>query len=297
MLKCGSCGAPFPEAGLQFRCPVCGGLFEFAPFPTLDPAITEPDLPGLWRYRHSFGLPTNAPVVSLGEGDTPLSVASDDDQVFFKAEYQNPTGSHKDRGAAIMASLLAAHNITEAVEDSSGNAGAAFAAYAARAGLRAKVFIPDYAAGPKRAQIGAYGAEVVRILGPRSKTSEAVLRAAEQGAVYASHAHYPHLLTGMATIAYELVEQLGQAPEVVVAPVGQGSLLYGIGLGFENLLRAGQIKRLPQTRGRPGRSLCTSLGRSHRWRGGIGLGHRARNIRGGCPHPKPLTRRSAAADG
>jgi threonine synthase len=246
MIKCSNCGLAYPDEGLPFRCPVCSGVFEFAPFPALNPDQIEFDLPGFWRYRHSFGLPDNAPVISLGEGDTPLSQAVADDQVYYKAEYQNPTGSHKDRGAAIMTSLLVAKGIDEAVEDSSGNAGSAFAAYAARAGIRARVFVPDYASGPKRTQIEAYGAEVVRIMGPRSKTSEAVLRASEKGAVYASHAYFPHLLGGFATVAYEVTSQLGQTPEVIVAPVGQGGLLYGIGLGFENLLQAGMIDRVPK---------------------------------------------------
>ena len=110
-----------------------------------------------------------------------------------------------------------------ALEDSSGNAGASFAAYAARAGVRAKVFIPDAAAGPKRKQIEAYGAEVIRIPGLRSNAAEAALNAAAGGEVYASHAYLPFGLSGYATIAYEIFRQLGQAPGSVIAPVGQGN--------------------------------------------------------------------------
>jgi threonine synthase len=135
--------------------------------------------------------------------------------------------------------------VDSAVEDSSGNAGASFAAYAARAGLKARVYVPDSASGPKRAQIEAYGAEVVRIMGPRSNTAEAVRRAADDGAVYASHAYLPFNLPGYATIAYELAEQLGEAPGTVITPAGQGGLLLGIARGFEALLKAGVIERMP----------------------------------------------------
>jgi threonine synthase len=182
----------------------------------------------------------------LGEGGTPLvGVKIGEGSVFFKCEYLNPTGSFKDRGSSVLASVLLAAGVHEAVEDSSGNAGSSFAAYAARAGLSVRVFVPDDASPVKRAQMEAYGAQVVRILGPRSATSEAVLEAVAQGAVYASHAYWPIGQAGMATIAYELFEQLGRSPGAVVMPVGQGTLLLGLAAGFEALLRAGVVDRTP----------------------------------------------------
>jgi threonine synthase len=135
--------------------------------------------------------------------------------------------------------------VTEAVEDSSGNAGASFAAYAAQAGIRARIFIPASAGGPKRKQIEAYGAELIPIQGPRSEAAAAVIEAARQGAVYASHAYLPHGISGYATIAYELLDQIGQAPGAVICPAGQGNLLLGIGLGFKSLQKASKIDRLP----------------------------------------------------
>jgi threonine synthase len=185
-------------------------------------------------------------MVTLGEGNTPLLWREAfGRQVAFKLEYLNPSGSYKDRGSAVLVSFLCSRGVQSAVEDSSGNAGASFAAYAARAGMRARVFVPDYASGPKRLQIEAYGAEVVRILGPRSKATEAVLRATQRGEVYASHAYMPFGLAGYATIAYELFEQIGRAPGAVVAPVGQGNLLLAIGRGFAALHSAGLIAQLP----------------------------------------------------
>lgn len=245
---CVSCRRPYPETGNPHRCPSCGGIYDFA-----EPLRYEPDAPsageprrGLDRYRRAFPLGQADPFLTLGEGGTPLiEVDVGGKGVHFKCEQLNPTGSFKDRGMAVLVSALAAEGVTAAVEDSSGNAGASFAAYSARAGIEAHVFVPDYASGPKRDQIEAYGAQVVRILGPRSAASEAVLKEAKQGAIYASHAYLPHGLAGMATMAFELCEQLGEAPGSLVVPVGQGTLFLGAYRGFQALRAQEIIERLP----------------------------------------------------
>ena len=265
--RCSSCGREYPREALPFRCAVCGGHYDLA-----DPLRYAPILvPGLERYRNSFPLPPGARLLSLGEGGTPLvGQEIEGKRVFFKCEYLNPTGSFKDRGTAVLISALAAAQVREAIEDSSGNAGASFAAYAARAGIRAKVFMPDSASGPKRAQIEAYGAEVVSILGPRSEAAQAVVRAAEAGSVYASHAYLPQILAGMATFAFELVEQLGRAPAALLLPVGQGTLLLGAYLGFQALARQKLIQQLPQLIGVQARA-CAPLWAVHE-AGMAGLG-------------------------
>jgi threonine synthase len=259
MLACANCRRPYPEDQTPYRCPVCGGLYDFVHFPEFDPTQIEDSQPGIWRFRHVLGLPGAAPTITLGEGDTPLVWCDAfGSPVAFKLEFCNPTGSFKDRGSAALVSFLVARGVTDAVEDSSGNAGASLAAYAAAADLRARVFIPDYASGPKRAQITAYGAEIVSVPGPRSNAAEAVQQAAAQGAVYASHAYLPQGILGYATIAYELFEQLGRAPGTVIAPVGQGSLLLGIGRGFMALQRAGLISDTPRLVGVQA-SVCAPL--------------------------------------
>ena len=167
-------------------------------------------------------------------------------RVHFKLEYLQPTGSFKDRGMTVTFTALRASGVTESLEDSSGNAGAAFAGYAARAGIKARVFVPAAAAGPKRAQIAAYGAEVVAVDGPRSQAAEAALAAVKAGAHYGSHIYNPIGLAGNATAAYEIWEQLGHAPDLVVLPVGHGTLLLGLHRGFKALRAAGLIERLPR---------------------------------------------------
>ena len=222
------------------------GIYDFSQFP----AYKEPGNPvrsrGLWLYRDSLGLPGNAPVVTLGEGNTPLlSSQFNGRPVYFKMEGHNPTGSYKDRGSAVLTSFLRSRGVTSAVEDSSGNAGASLAAYCARGGISVSVFIPETASGPKRWQIEMYGAEVHRIPGARANAAQAALKAAESGNIYASHAYMPFGFTGIATIAYEIFHQLGTVPGTYSAPVGHGGLLYGIMLGFEALHKSGANKVLP----------------------------------------------------
>lgn len=244
---CTNCKRPYPDDLIPYRCTVCGGLFDFEAFPVYDPKVVDYTQPGIWRYRHAFGLSETVRPVSLGEGGTPLVWDTYQGlEIGFKCEFANPTGSFKDRGTALLTAFISARGALEAVEDSSGNAGASFAAYAARAGLKARIFVPDSASGPKRFQIEAYGAEVVRIMGPRSNASDAVRRAADAGAVYASHGYLPYNLPGYATAAYEVYEQMGgRAPGTLIIPAGQGGLLLGMIRGFQSLQKSGLIKVLP----------------------------------------------------
>lgn len=242
-VACLNCARGYPVDGIVYCCPRCGGIFD-------DPAPLqwkEPDrrASGVWRYiEPPGGLPAG---VSLGEGSTALvGVDLGRRRVFFKCEYANPTGSFKDRGSAVLVSLLVARGIGAAIEDSSGNAGASFAAYAARARIRARVFVPASASGPKRAQLEAYGAEVIPVAGSRADAALAAVRAVEQGEVYASHAYLPQNLEGYATCAYEMVDQLGKAPGTVLVPVGQGGLLLGLARGFVALARGGRIQTSPR---------------------------------------------------
>lgn len=232
---CLSCGCPYPDQGLPHRCPDCGGVFS------VDNIVYEPhlysksDLPGLWRYQSAFGLKDGALPVYLGEGDTPLvPVDHQGKQVFFKCEHLNPSGSFKDRQSAVLLSLLRTKGIHAVLEDSSGNAGASVAQYAAAAGVKAKIFIPSSSSGPKRQQIEMSEADVVLVDGPRANAARAVLEEQETtGVPYASHALLPFGLAAYATIAFEITEKLGRMPKRVFAPIGHGSLFLGLLLGFE----------------------------------------------------------------
>jgi threonine synthase len=246
MMLCSNCQSSYPEIEVPHRCPLCGGIYEFSKKPAFHVDQVDGGLPGIWRYQHTFPLPDQAPIVSLGEGNTPIVWRKAfGREIGFKLEFLNPTGSFKDRGTALLVSFLRNRGVAAAVEDSSGNAGASFAAYAAATGIEPTVYVPSYASGPKRTQIEIYGAKVVSVPGKRSNTAAAVQEAANKGSVYASHVYFPHDVYGYATIAYEIYEQLGAAPGAVITPTGQGSLLQGIGMGFDALFRAGLVNRRP----------------------------------------------------
>lgn len=231
---CLSCGENYPPVGLPHQC-ACGGVFSVADLEYLPATDQSSSLPGMWGYKDAFGLDDGAEPSYLGEGATALVADMDHAQsVYFKCEHLNPSGSFKDRQSAVLISLLKARGINAILEDSSGNAGASVAQYAAAAGVKSHIFIPSSNAGPKRQQIELSGAKVNMVDGLRSMATAAVLKThAETGVPYASHALLPFGLVAYATIAFEIYESLGQMPEQVFAPIGHGSLFLGLLLGFE----------------------------------------------------------------
>ena len=207
--------------------------------------VSRPE--GVWRYREALGIQDPANIISLGEGATPLlDVPFDGCSGRLKLDYLFPTGSYKDRGSSVMLSKLKEWGVPEIIEDSSGNAGASIAAYAACAGIRASIYIPESTSAGKAAQIRLYGGNLVKIPGSRESTARAALRAARD-IFYASHNWSPYFLAGMKTAAYELAEQyLWEPPDWILAPVGGGSLLVGLHMGFRDLLNAGFIPSMPR---------------------------------------------------
>jgi threonine synthase len=231
----------------MYRC-ACGGAWEPVENSEFDPDSIQKDISSVWRYRNVFGLEALESPVSLGAGWTPLlSSEWEGNDATFKLEYISPTGSFKDRGTEVEMSYLKTVGVKQVVEDSSGNAGAAMAAYAARAGIHADIYAPDSASPAKLSQIQIYGAALHKIHGPRIEATKAVLKAVDGGAVYASHAYNPIYLLGQQSVAWEIWEQTdGKLPDAVVIPVGQCGLLMGAWLGFRRLLLAGVIEKLPR---------------------------------------------------
>jgi threonine synthase len=224
-------------------CPACGGTYDFAEVQYFPPAGTSER--GLRRYSAYFGLEAR-PFITLGEGQTPLLEDKIGERtVFHKMESLNPTGSYKDRGSVVLVNYLRTLKHQQVVEDSSGNAGASLAGYSARAGLSARIFVPENTSGAKKEQIEAYGAQLVRVPGPRANAAAAVIGAASRGVIYASHAFLPFGMLGISTIAFEIFEALGNIEMEVIAPIGHGNLLLGIIRGFESLKNAGLISRIP----------------------------------------------------
>jgi threonine synthase len=248
-LSCERCTATAAADKNLWRCAVCGGPLRWDVERCFDRGMIDRDATGLWRFAAALPMGRDE-AVSFGEAATPLiEVELEGRPVDCKLDFLLPSGSYKDRGAAVLISALRLLGATHAVEDSSGNAAAAIAAYSARAGIRCTVFAPAAASPGKLVQSSAYGAEVIRVEGSRDDVATAAMEAAarEPGATYASHNWHPFFIEGVKTWAFEVWEQLGnRAPDAVVVPVGSGSMLLGAHLAFGALRAAGEIDRLPR---------------------------------------------------
>lgn len=200
----------------------------------------------LWRYEAYLPVAAKE-AISLGEGFTPLlPINMKNKLVYIKQEQLFPTGSYKDRGATVLISLANSQRVTQVVQDSSGNAGCAIAAYAAHAGMGCEIYVPAKTAAAKLAQIRFYGAKLIKVEGSREDTAKAALKRAEH-VFYASHCYHPAFYEGTKTFAYEVCEQLNwKAPDAVVLPIGNGTLVIGCYLGFYHLLHSGIIDKMPR---------------------------------------------------
>ncbi len=242
MLRCPACGDEYED---RWRC-ACGHPLEFADRPHPDPF--GPDArEGLWAFTPFLPLEKH---VTLGEGYTPL-VDAPAWGASFKLEYVFPTGSFKDRGATTTLSRAVEVGADRVVEDSSGNAGAAIATYAARAGLDCSIYVPAAVKASKVRAIERAGGEVVRVEGSREDVTDACVAAVEGGeGWYASHAWNPAFFAGTATFAYELAHQRDwSVPDAVVLPVGHGTLFLGAYRGFRRLRDAGWTDGMPRLLG------------------------------------------------
>jgi threonine synthase len=247
-LQCRSCGRTY-ESGPDepWRCE-CGHALDFAERPL--PAASTPDVDlreGLWAFDEF--LPVD-PEVTLGEGWTPLADAPAWDAQ-FKLDYVFPSGSYKDRGAALTLSRAAELGVERIVEDSSGNAGAAIAQYAARAGIDADIYVPADVKPAKLDAIEAAGATPVPIEGSRQDVTDACTsEAVGDEAWYASHAWNPAFYAGTSTFALELAAQRDwTVPDAVVLPLGHGTLFLGAYRGFKALRDAGWTDSVPRLLG------------------------------------------------
>lgn len=245
-LKCYQCNQKYPIFDRRWRCD-CGGVLDIQFSPSLDESKVIQRAPNLWRYRDAIPLPEDAQPVSFSEGLTPLlPVVLSEKTLFVKQDYLFPSGSFKDRGATVLISLAKWLGVERVVEDSSGNAGCAIAAYCASAQIGCEIFVPSDTSPGKLAQIQRYGARLQLVPGSREDTAAAVMRAA-MNTYYASHSWNPFFFQGTKTWAYEVCEQLGwAAPDTVVLPAGNGTLLLGAAIGFRELASMGVTRRIPR---------------------------------------------------
>ena len=243
---CSRCGKREPATSRKPQCD-CGGLWDldYAP-PAFTAEGIDRDVWGMFRYHRYLPLPEGSwRDVSMGEGMTPI-IRLDED-VLLKMDYLMPTLSFKDRGAAVLAAHCRAIGVGRVVQDSSGNAGNAVAAYCARAGIACEIFVPEGTSPKKIDMIRASGATCTVVPGSRDHCAEVCReKVAKEGIFYANHVCNPFFYEGTKTYFYEVYEQLGRMPEHLLIPVGNGTLFLGAMLALEHLLRSGCIEKMPQ---------------------------------------------------
>jgi threonine synthase len=256
-LYCSACETCTTGSELASLCTSCG-----------QPWLTKVSVPvraqgvdhsarGLWRYRSVLPVIPGEPVVALGEGWTPMLEAPAFAQrigvgrLWIKDEGQNPTASFKARGMSLALTRARAFGVPGVTVPTAGNAGAAIAAYAAAAGLRARVYAPETTPPPILDTIIAFGAELILVeghIGDAGRASRAF--AAEHGWFDVSTLREPYRVEGMKTLGYEMAEQLGwRLPDAFVYPTGGGEGTIGIWKAIAEMRDAGWLSadvRLPK---------------------------------------------------
>jgi threonine synthase len=242
--RCGTCGETWPVPAAVWRCS-CGGLLELDG-PPATTIVGDVGRWSMWRYEPVLPPLRGWEKVTLGEGMTPVVTLGEGVRV--KVDFLNPTLSFKDRGAALLVTAAVALAADRVVADSSGNAGTAVAAYAARAGLEAEVWVPAGTSPGKLAAMRAHGADVRIADGDRAAAAvAAAARVEETGAYYASHVYQPLFAHGVKTLFLELWEQLGgRLPATLVLAAGNGTLVSGCAHAVADLRAAGLIAESPR---------------------------------------------------
>ena len=207
------------------------------------------------QYRDWLPVTGDVPVITLGEGATPLipaPVLSERTgcEVYLKVEGANPTGSFKDRGMTVAVSLAAAHGARAVICASTGNTSASAAAYAARGGLACAVLVPrgKIALG-KLAQALIHGAKLLQVDGNFDDCLELARKLAANYPVALVNSVNPDRLQGQKTAAFEIVEALGDAPDVHCLPVGNAGNISAYWMGYREYAKAGRATRTPRMLG------------------------------------------------
>lgn len=255
-LACTACGAQHESDRLQNVCTVCGkplsaqyDLARAARTLTKDALRTRPR--SLWRYEEVLPVLDRRQIVTLGEGWTPLLPAQrlaahlGFTELYIKDESLNPTGSFKARGMAVAVSKAKELGATKLAVPSAGNAAGALAAYAARAGLEAHIFMPVDTPRANIVESQQAGAHVTLINGLITDCgAEVAKRKVAEGWFDVSTLREPYRLEGKKTLGYELAEQLDwKLPDVILYPTGGGTGLIGMWKAFDELERLGWIGR------------------------------------------------------
>ena len=262
-LVCMECGTRHDASRYRIGCDACQGLLDVEyDAPASVKGRTVEGARGFARYLPMLPVQDPANLVSLGEGDTPLIPLPRAggviglNHLYGKLETCNPTNSFKDRGNAVQVSVLKETGVTRAADIAGGNAGHSFAAYCARAGIKFVGFAyrGGYTIdGPDNRKVQAIvqtGAEMHWVEGDRQDCQEAMNRYCEDtGTLNMIYGRNAYFIEGNKTLAYEIASQMDPLPDHIIVPVGNGSTLQGIWMGFKEMLEDGRVQSIPRLHG------------------------------------------------
>lgn len=252
-LQCPQCGAVYAASDLNTVCRTEGCHSTlFAHYNTtvhFDKRVLKLRPANMWRYREMLPVINPANIVTLGEGFTPIIPivnspnVTEGNEVLIKNEAGNPTGSFKARGISMAVSKAKELGVKTIAIPTAGNAGGALSAYAARAGIKAVVYMPQLTPDLFKDECRLYGADLVEVDGNISDCGKLIHdQAAEKGWFPISTLREPYRLEGKKTMGYEIAEQLNwQLPDVICYPTGGGTGLIGIWKAFDEMEQLGWI--------------------------------------------------------
>ena len=252
-IVCPRCDKRFGLSLLLNLCPCVSPLLVRYDLEKAKTAFSKSSLQGrvasLWRYRELLPLQNDVNLISLGEGYTPLLDARKLGaelalrRLWIKDEAQNPTGSFKDRGLSLAISRAKELGIKKAAIPSAGNAGGSFAAYAARAGIEAHVFMPRDTPIANQIEARQYGARLTLVDGLINDCGRIIAeKKTAEGWFDVSTLKEPYRVEGKKTMGYEIAEQLNwRLPDVIIYPTGGGTGLIGMWKAFAELEELGWI--------------------------------------------------------
>jgi len=250
-IDCFACKNRYPAEAVIFECPKCKGPLDIIyNYEEIKKHILRDEFRHAhithWKYWPFYPIHDLSRIVTLQEGGTPL-LPSLRKGYYFKNEGLNPTGSFKDRGTTIEMSHVVELGVKEIACATTGNMGASIAAYAARAGsVKATFYIPTFASKIKYVQIAAYGGKITSMKGTYEDALQQTKELRKKKGIYLT-GDYPYRGEGEKSVCFEIIDQLGwHAPDYVVAPIGNGTLLYGVYKALKELHIVGLLDHIPR---------------------------------------------------
>ncbi len=260
---CEKCGEEYPTKDIIYRCECGGSLDVKYDYIDIKENFTRKDLDtrifSHHRYRELLPVNKKENIISLGEGGTPLLKSKNIaeqlglEELYFKLENVNPTGSFKDRGSSVEVGKALDHGAEKVVLASTGNMGASISAYTAKAGLETTILVPEKVSKIKLEQMKRHGSEIQLVRGDYSAAAEKAWEMMKKG--FYLMGDYAYRGEGEKTVGHEIIEQIDA--DKIVMPVGNGTLMHSIYKGIDEFNKLGLSENTPEMVGIQARGCST----------------------------------------